>query len=419
MKNCLIYFVLALLILCCFPLSAGAQGKTLKKDGIVVASDSIPAVLYDYLVSSTSKHFHDPSIPRFLIKDKNYNYVLGIGGYVQAIGLYDFSGMSGTAFVVGNIPIRSETNPLSNTDVVDINLTQSRLFFKLIGNTRFGMLNAYIETDFNGSGGVLRLRQAYFQYLGLTIGQAWTTFKDSESPNTLDTQGPVSLPDRRVPLVRYVHEFGDFFKAAISIEMPQTTQIIIPAVANAAKYEVYTIPQNIPDVPVAVSWTKGPLHLFGAVNLRLMKCPLTAEKYSNVFTFASQLSFRYDFFSNAKMKHTIYGQGIYARGMVDCIQDMLGMGLNIVVNEDLTSLSVNSGFGWYAGYKFLYLNNEVNAVYSMSESIGIKNNSYNLYKIGNYLAVNYMRNFLKWGKMGAEFIWGKKLMTSSGSGNNY
>ena len=38
----------------------------------------------------------------------------------------------------------------------------------------------YVETDFYGSGNVLRLRQAYGSYGGLLAGQTWSTFVDDE-----------------------------------------------------------------------------------------------------------------------------------------------------------------------------------------------------------------------------------------------
>ena len=53
----------------------------------------------------------------------------------------------------------------------------------------------YIETDFYGSGSVLRLRHAYGSYGGLLAGQTWSTFVDDDNfPNTIDFESPMAFP---------------------------------------------------------------------------------------------------------------------------------------------------------------------------------------------------------------------------------
>lgn len=48
--------------------------------------------LVDYLHSTTSKHFHDPNAPRFLLYDQQRKIAFGIGGYVRVTTSYDFNG---------------------------------------------------------------------------------------------------------------------------------------------------------------------------------------------------------------------------------------------------------------------------------------------------------------------------------------
>lgn len=412
MKRLALKYIIVAIALA-FPVLLSGQGSSLP----VVPVDSLPTALYDYLVSSTSKHFHDPSVPRFLIKDRSYNYVFGIGGYVQAFGLYDMSGMDNPSFVANSIPVNSRQ--YYNSDVTNINIGLSRLFFKLIGTTAYGMINAYIETDFNGENNVLRLRQAYIQYQGLTIGQAWTTFKDSESPNTLEPQGPVSMPDRRVPLIRYTLNVNKKIKMALGVEVTQTTDITIPNeyLGTGDDYTVIAIPQNIPDIPVSFEYTVDRFHAFAGYNMRYMKCPVDDGKYQNVFSCAAQLSFKYDFFKSSVFTHTFYGQGIYANGMVDCIQDMSGLGLNILLKSGM-DVDVLSGFGYYAGYQMKWKQNEMNFVYSLSQCIGVGGYP-GLYKRGEYAVANYMRDIAIHGKIGAEVVYGKKMLQGGESGNDF
>jgi hypothetical protein len=92
--------------------------------------------------------------------------------------------------------------------------------------TRFGMLGAKIEGDFNNeprtgdtaqygsprnvitqqqtSSYGFRLRHAYGQFGGLLIGQTWSTFMDVDNfPETVDFNGPVGGTIVRQPLIRF------------------------------------------------------------------------------------------------------------------------------------------------------------------------------------------------------------------------
>ena len=72
---------------------------------------------------------------------------------------------------------------------------ESRLFLDIRGPVEGKELQMYIETDFYGSGSVLRLRHAYGRYGGLLAGQTWSTFVDeSNFPNTIDFEIADGLP---------------------------------------------------------------------------------------------------------------------------------------------------------------------------------------------------------------------------------
>lgn len=373
----------------------------------LVASDSLPDNLYNYLVNSSSRHFHDPSIPRFLIKDRSYNFILGIGGYVQGLAFYDMAGMDELGFMVSNIP--DGTANFKNTDVMGYDLAMSRVYFKLIGVTPKGYITSYVETDFNGENNALRLRQAYVQFMGITVGQKWTTFRSDESPNTLDIQGAPSLSDRRHPLVSYTYEFGKRkdMKLIVALELPGSTTMSIPDQNGA--YYVEKVFQDIPDIPVSFHLKRDRWYLFLATNFRSMKYPISDGKFSKTLSYAFSGNVRFNFYETSRSSQRVYLQSTFARGMVDCIQDLDGKGMNILISPTFDKLGINSAFGFSGAYQFLWGKNQINAIYSMVRVYGdmLKYDD-SIYNKGQYIALNYMRNILTHGVVGVEALYGDK-----------
>ena len=77
----------------------------------------------------------------------------------------------------------------------------------------------YVETDFYGSGSVLRLRHAYGSYGGLLAGQTWINFVDDDNfPNTIDFESPMAFPSIRQAQVRYTAKLGDKASWSVAVE---------------------------------------------------------------------------------------------------------------------------------------------------------------------------------------------------------
>ena len=84
---------------------------------------------------------------------------------------------------------------------------ETRLFLDIRGPVEGKELKMYIETDFYGSGNVLRLRQAYGSWGGLLAGQTWSTFVDeSNFPNTIDFESPMAFPWIRQAQLRWTQQ---------------------------------------------------------------------------------------------------------------------------------------------------------------------------------------------------------------------
>ena len=180
---------------------------------------------------------------------------LTLGGFIDLTGYYRSRNENrGTGTGYATIPFYGP-NPQGNSDEFGLSAQQTRLSLK--AETSIGAdsrLIAYSEIDFNnGAGGANstetssytpRLRQAFGQYVDdqwqayFLAGQAWTLaspFKkgldplSTWQPPTIDHNYMVGYNYLRVPMVRAVKGFGDFWMG-IEANTPQTIFGGTPAV---------------------------------------------------------------------------------------------------------------------------------------------------------------------------------------------
>lgn len=136
-------------------------------------------------------------------------------------------------------PLRG-TSAANRTGQTYLHARTSRFGIEAATPTQYGQLVAKIEGDFNndprtGNSAVygkasnistqvatnsydFRLRHAYFQLAGWTVGQTWTTFMDLDAtPEVVDFNGPMGSTFIRQPQVRYTYATPNYgnFSAAI------------------------------------------------------------------------------------------------------------------------------------------------------------------------------------------------------------
>ncbi len=386
----------------------------------VVENDSIPDVLKEYMIYTTSKHFQEPTFPRFMILDKTKNYLFGIGGYVNVLGFYDDKGVNNDMFYVNEIPTEGE---IAEGSLFSVNVNRSRLFFKLLGRTKIGMIQAYIEADFAGGyeSGFFRLRQAFLDMGSVRIGKSFTTFMDEESINGIDPEGPVNMNVRRVPLIRYTYRFSKSTKLAIAAEYPQSVSSTIPLEDgdhNIAK-SIENVFQKYPDIPITLTTKIKQLHLFTGINFRMTKYSKREYIFKPNLALSLKLSGNYIFRETPKNTHKLFFSGTFSYGMSDCIQDFCDMGMNIIVNKENTLAQMLPAFGAQLGYHVKWNSyNEINCVYSLANFLYKTSNEYNLYTFGQYASINYIRQLFKYGKFGVEAVYGRKKTNKNIIGDN-
>ena len=151
---------------------------------------------------------------------------LKISGFVQPALYFDNNNvLNNDLFVTSEIPTTQIT--AIKFKRFHLSANQSRLGFgfkfpKAIRNTV-----AFLEGDFlsstKGANTFFRLRHAYVNYGEWMIGQTWTNFGDvNAGPNTLDLEGPNSMPAYRVAQVRWRRKLTDKLTLTLALEEPKS-----------------------------------------------------------------------------------------------------------------------------------------------------------------------------------------------------
>lgn len=386
-------------------LGASAQTQTSDDTGeafYFISRNKAGDEIMEMFAKSQSPHFQDPKAPRFLLVDQKRRFAFGIGGYVKLTTSYDFRGIANNLdFITYDIPT---PNSRANNSQYQMDASTSRLFFKLVGNTKaLGDFVAYIETDFRGNNYALRLRQAYISARGFLLGQAWSTFSDLASvPPTIDFEGPNANTTLRNVQIRYTHKFNTHWQAALAVEAPNVS-------ATTDKFNS-VIKQRMPDIPAYVQYSWGSQSHIRATGL------LRGFSYRNTLTdnnnmqlgWGAQLSG----LSNITSKAVLYYQATYGKGIAQYIDDISGVNLDLVPNMhkggDLQTLPM---YGLMGGLQY-NISKTVLASASYSQVRVYSQNGYyapDQYKYAQYIVGNVFWNVTTNFQLGMEYLYGRRV----------
>lgn len=347
-------------------------------------------------------HFQDPRAPRFLFLDRKGRVALGIGGYVKATLSYDFGGISANPdFVTSAIPVPPQPYERSQ---FQMDASTSRLFFKLVGrNTEVGDFTIYLESDFRGTAAGyygMRLRQAYVQLWRFRAGLAWSTFADvSAIPPTIDFQGPSGTVIARNTMIQYIQPLGKQWEMAMAVEMPSATYTTQPVYNKA-------INQRIPDIPsyTQFEWNNGKSHIRLSNLLRFLSYRnLVAEQNKVVFCWATQLSG----VITASPHFTFYFQGAYGNGYASYLNDIGGMGYDLIPGEHNGEMIAPYALGVVGGLQYT-LNQKLffSAAYSQCRLFDKPTLPSSAYHYGQYVVVNAFYTPFNNCQIGIEYLYG-------------
>lgn len=388
---------------------AKAQNTTVMVIGDNAADDAIKESVREYFVATYEPGFQQVKAPKFLITDKSTKAAFTIGGFVNFRTAYDFNQvLDNLDFVTYQIPMVGSS---INNQRVLMDGSTSRLYFKTVVSTRNGPLVGYIETDFRGPGNSLRLREAYVSYYGFTLGQTTSTFCDlGASFNTIDFEGPNAYTYGRNLMVQYKYKASSGFSFAVAAEYP-----VVSATYGNLNKPAY---QRMPDIPAYVqyAWSGGASHIRASGIVRNMSYLDQRESQLMDKTgWGAQLSGTFKVGSLLQL----YGQALYGEGITPYIQDLQGVGLDLVPNHTGSGdMQTVAAMAWLAGA-------QINITRKMPLTVGYSqvtlfDNHGDLsssdYRIGQYLATNLFYNFSPLWSVGVEYLYGTRINFSGQTG---
>ncbi|WP_251621022.1 DcaP family trimeric outer membrane transporter [Odoribacter lunatus] len=398
------YTFLFLLFLGCLSLSGEAQ----KINVVSVSEENDLHNFYTMMKEAFPLAFNDPTSPRFIFFDTDKRFIFGIGGYVQVAGVYDFNGVeSYDNFTTSTIAPKGHQKGSS----YGISVGQSRLFLKLLGDTKLGRVVSYIELELDGPNNNPVLNQAFIQLKGFTFGKTWSTFCDMTAvPTTIDQEGPSSAVAVRQPQIRYTYPLDSNWQAMLALEYA------VPDYTNQTNGYTESIRQRIPDIPLAIRYTApNKSHLQAAAILRNLyyKNNIT-DKDKRVTGWGVNLS------GNVKVTPAtkFLFQGVYGKGLANYIQDISSLGYDLVPQPTNGRLKASAMWGMFAAIQKNWMRNLYSSlIYSYARMENIGTMPADNYKYAQYAAVNLLWNFSEYGSTGVEYVFGRRNNFNQTYGN--
>lgn len=380
---------------------------------VVISSERVSPRKDSMMMAETSRHFlsvHEQGFqqsapPNFVITGNNNRFMFGIGGYVNFRTAYDLDGaLPNLDFVTYDITV---PNSWQERQRLFMDASTTRLYFRTLIKSRcLGLITTYVETDFRGYHGDLRMRQAYVAFKGLLFGRSATTFCDlGAGPNTVDFQGPNAYNFKFNNMIRYRYAISPNWTIAAALEMP--------SVSGTYSDELQAIPQRVPDLPLYVQWNWGyrtglMSHLRASAVFRdMFYYNVSSDKHQETFGWGVQLSGNIKIFRPLQ----IFMNGVYGKGITPYIQDLYGSGLDLVPKDNgAQHLQALPMMGWQAALQYnITPRCFVSGGYSqvrVYDEYGFKPDD--VYRFGQYIFGNVFYHVTPSCKVAVEYLYGER-----------
>ncbi len=371
--------------------------------------------ILDVMRKTDNLHFQDAKPPRFLLVDQQHKFALGIGGMARVVNGVEFGGIVNTSTDEGFQPA------LIGMPAYDFTRSQYRLsagtsqiFLKMVGRTRnIGDVEVYISSNFQGRNYTPQLRQAYVSFLGLTVGQTWSTLVDLACcPPTIDYAGPNGLSYVLNPMIRYSRKFArERMQFALALEFPQLN-------GTYGSHAAY-LPQSVPDVIgyLQFNWNDAKSHIRASGILRNMAYRNLNKGQSEMMQgWGAQLTSVIALGGRLSM----FGQFIYGKGIGSYLNDIGELNRDLVPNPEKTGyLQALPMWGVTGGLQYTFSKRVfVSASYSQSRLYSDRGyDPAGMYKYGQYIVANAFWNLTSDCQLGIEYLRGMKTVHGGEKGH--
>ncbi len=333
-----------------------------------------------------------------------------ISGFIQPVLYIDNNNVfNNDVFITSEIPTTQITDVKFRRFHISAN--QSRLGFSFKFPKAGKNVSSFLEADFfssqKGANTFFRLRHAYITYGEFTIGQTWTNFGDvNGSPNTLDLEGPNSMPGSRVPQIRWTHALKNNWSLIVAAEEPKADYTPLPG-ASAVK-------SALPEFVFKPTYSFKNVTWVNSVVYRQMV--YTDSKYSFKKTLPGwgvTTSLTLNLKDNQKFnpfgikKRTVNIFFIIGKGTQGSVNDFGGLSYEAFPKDSVT-LAMPLYYGGYASYSFVWNKRwSSTLVYSYLHQEQPPNID-QIFKVSHYFAANGVYAINKYFTLGGEVLYGIK-----------
>lgn len=334
-----------------------------------------------------------------------------ISGFVQPVLYLDNNNvLNNDLFVTSEIPTTKITDIKFRRFHMSANQSRLAFGFKFPKSER--NTTALMEGDFlsssRGLNTYFRLRHAYLTYGDFLVGQTWTNFGDvNASPNTLDLEGPNSMPASRVAQIRWRKQMTSKLNLLLALEEPKADYTALDS-ANAVR-------SSFPELVIKPKLTIKNGHWSNSFIYK----PIiyTDKNYSfkkrlRAWGFTSSLNINLPDKRSKKFldikKRTVNVFGIIGNGTQGSVNDFGGLGYEAIPIDNST-LETLSYYGGYASYSFAFKKRLSSIfVYSYLHQ-GKPAITNNIFRRSHYFAANTVYAINKYFTVGTEIVYGAKV----------
>jgi hypothetical protein len=332
-----------------------------------------------------------------------------ISGFIQPALYFDNNNvLNNDLFVTSEIPTEQITDIKFRRFHMSAN--QSRLGFNFKFPNAGVNTSAFVEGDFlsssRGANTFFRLRHAYMTFGEFLVGQTWTNFGDvNASPNTLDLEGPNSMPASRVAQVRWRRQVSEHWNILLAAEEPRSDYTPLEG-ANAVK-------SAFPELVFKPKYTFRNGHWSNSIIYK----PIiyTDKDYSfkkklDAWGFTSSLTINLPdqaHSPNAVKKRTLNFFGIIGDGTQGAVNDFGGLGYEAYPDDSIT-LNTLLYYGGYISHSFVFKKRWSSTfVYSYLHQQKPKSTDL-IFKQSHYFSANSIFAASRYLSIGGELLYGIK-----------
>lgn len=357
------------------------------------------------LEENAPKYFNAPGMPRFSVIGKDKEFYLGIGGYIRGSLSYDLGNPieSPIYFVTSAIPM---DNAPGNGSLFQMSAASSNLFFNFVALPHTeDKVGAYVDFGFgegmNSYG--FSLKAAYLTYRNWIVGYTTSLFTDgAAAAQTIDQQGPNAMTFLFNPVIDWQKSLTPHWKVGAGVEYPQVSATYGEGCRN--------VNQRLPDIPLYIqySWKEGKGWLrFSALMRNMYYYNETAGKDFH----ETGLGFKLSGASPIGKKFILYSQSVYGRGIASYVQDLQGLGMDMVPVEGGGMKGVDV-VGSYIGLQYT-INEKLVTSATFSEvktfmpddAVGVEGD---VYHDAVYFVTNMIYRISPVLSTGVEYLWGSR-----------